>query len=143
MWAAQLKGDPIPWLLENDTPGVRYLALRDLVVLPADNAELCAARTEAHRAARLRLYWITWRPRLLGRAGSGYNPKYQSTVWSLILLAELAPPSKPMTESARPAPICSTMPSRPVASSRPLAHLPARLTVCRATSVGRCWSLGY
>ena len=30
-WHAQLKGDPLPWLLDAGGPGVRYLALRDLL----------------------------------------------------------------------------------------------------------------
>ena len=40
--------DPLPWLLEPQDPGVRYLALRDLLDLPADNHELLAARQVAH-----------------------------------------------------------------------------------------------
>ena len=30
-WQEQLRGDPLPWLLEKDVPGVRYLALRDML----------------------------------------------------------------------------------------------------------------
>jgi len=30
-WQNQLKGDSLSWLLESDSPDVRYLALRDLV----------------------------------------------------------------------------------------------------------------
>jgi len=89
-WKAQLRGDPLPWLLESDDPGVRYLALRDLLDLPADDPELIAARQMAHTdgpiAAILAAmeeegYWA--------RAGAGYNPKYRSGVWSLIALAQL------------------------------------------------------
>jgi hypothetical protein len=81
--------DPLPWLLETDSPGARYLALRDLVDSPRP-AELRAARKAAHGrgpiAAILRNmepdgYWA--------RPGPGYNPKYRSTVWSLIALAQL------------------------------------------------------
>ena len=32
-WQSQLKGDSLAWLLEKDDPGVRYLALRDLLEL--------------------------------------------------------------------------------------------------------------
>ena len=67
MWTAQLKGDPISWLLESAAPGVRYLALRDLVALPAENAELRAARAPKPTApARLRPYWTTWRRPVIG-----------------------------------------------------------------------------
>jgi hypothetical protein len=89
-WQSLVKGSPMDWLLEEKTPGVRYLALRDLAELPWDDAELVQARQVAHRAGPIaeileRMYpegyWET--------PGSGYNPKYRSTVWSLILLAQL------------------------------------------------------
>lgn len=42
-WQAQLRADPLPWLLQADAPGVRYLALRDLLDLLTDDPELRAA----------------------------------------------------------------------------------------------------
>jgi hypothetical protein len=42
-----LKADPTDWLLEESDPGVRYLALRDIV--EADEKEIKAARRKAHR----------------------------------------------------------------------------------------------
>ena len=33
-WKNQLRNDSVPWLLEPENPGVRYLALRDLLDLP-------------------------------------------------------------------------------------------------------------
>ena len=42
-WQDQINGDSLNWLLEPDTPGVRYLALRDLVDRPADDPEVRAA----------------------------------------------------------------------------------------------------
>ena len=89
-WQTQLKGDSVSWLLEKDDPGVRYLALRDLKDLPADDRELRAARKAAHQHGPIAAilaemdeagYWA--------RPGPGYNPKYRSTVWSIILLAQL------------------------------------------------------
>jgi hypothetical protein len=89
-WQDQLNGDSLAWLLEADPPGVRYLALRDLLERPVADAELQAARGAAHRegpiadvlaAMEAEGYWAV--------PGPGYNPKYRSTVWSLILLAEL------------------------------------------------------
>lgn len=88
-WQNQLKGDSLSWLLKPDSPGVRYLALRDLV----DNApetEIAEAREAAHRDGPIATilenmsksgYWA--------KAGPGYNPKYLSTVWALIMLAQL------------------------------------------------------
>ena len=89
-WQDQLKSDPLPWLLEPDDPGVRYLALRDLLDRPAADPELLAARRLAHAAGPIAAvldamapegYWV--------EPGPGYLPKYRSTVWSVILLAQL------------------------------------------------------
>jgi hypothetical protein len=88
-WKDKLKGDPLPWLLETSSPGARYLALRDLVERPKAG-DLRAARKAAHEsgpiAAILRHmdkagFWV--------RSGAGYNPKYRSTDWSIIALAQL------------------------------------------------------
>ncbi len=85
-----MKGDAQSWLLEPDTPGIRYLALRDLQGLLADSSELLEARRLAHTQGPIATildhmdetgFWV--------EPGPGYNPKYRSTVWSLILLAQL------------------------------------------------------
>ncbi len=89
-WQDRLQGDPLSWLLACESPGVRYLALRDLVDRPADDAELAEARREAYAAGPIAAvlaamepsgYWV--------KPGAGYNPKYRATVWSIILLAQL------------------------------------------------------
>lgn len=89
-WQIQLKGDSLTWLVESHHPGVRYLALRDLCDLPSEAPELLAAREAAHAQGPIAAvlaemqpdgYWV--------EPGPGYNPKYFSTVWSLILLAQL------------------------------------------------------
>jgi hypothetical protein len=89
-WQDQLKGDSRAWLLEPADPGVRYLALRDLLGRLADDPELAAARGEAHERGPIAAvldamatagYWV--------EPGPGYNPKYRSTVWAIILLAQL------------------------------------------------------
>jgi len=89
-WQDHLRGDPIPWLLEENEPGVRYLAMRDLLGIPAADKRLIQARKTAHQhgptAAILNQmhsegYWA--------EPGPGYLPKYFSTVWSIILLGQL------------------------------------------------------
>jgi hypothetical protein len=89
-WKNQLRKDSLPWLLESDDPGVRYLALRDLLDFPPDDRRLKSARTAAHKEGPIAAvlskmdqegYWV--------RPGPGYNPKYRSTVWSMVLLAQL------------------------------------------------------
>ena len=89
-WQDQLKGDSLSWLLEPDSPGVRYLAWRDLLDRPKDDPELRAAQRAAHAQGPIATilaemnkagYWV--------EPGPGYNPKYRSTVWAIIMLAQL------------------------------------------------------
>ncbi|HEX8992053.1 MAG TPA: hypothetical protein VF784_10285 [Anaerolineales bacterium] len=89
-WQNQLKGDTLSWLLEKDTIGIRYLALRDLIKRSSSDPELRAARTAAHKQGPIAMvlgnmegdgFWVN--------PGPGYNPKYRSTVWAIILLAQL------------------------------------------------------
>lgn len=89
-WQEQLKGDTLSWLLTEDEPGVRYLALRDLLDRPAGDPELMAAQEAAHTDGPIATilaemddagFWA--------KAGPGYLPKYRSTVWAVIMLAQL------------------------------------------------------
>jgi hypothetical protein len=94
-WKNQLRGDSVQWLLDSDNAGVPYLALRNLLDLSPEDKKLKAARKTAHRDGPISVilsnmeqegYWVT--------RGPGYNPKYRSTVWSLILLAQLGASAK-------------------------------------------------
>ena len=89
-WKDQLRNDSLPWLLESENPGVRYLALRDLLDLPPDDKKLKSARKSAHKEGPIAMilsnmekegYWV--------KPGPGYTTKYRSTVWAMILLAQL------------------------------------------------------
>jgi hypothetical protein len=89
-WREQLNGDSVSWLLEAESPGVRYLALRDLMDVPPDDPELQAACVSAYQEGPIAAilaemdeagYWV--------EPGPGYSGKYHSTVWALILLAQL------------------------------------------------------
>jgi hypothetical protein len=89
-WKDQLRSDSLQWLLESNNPGVRYLALRDVLELPAEERELKSSRKSAHKAGPIAVvlskmekegYWV--------KPGPGYTQKYRSTVWSIILLAQL------------------------------------------------------
>jgi hypothetical protein len=80
--------NPLDWLLETGDPGVYYLALRDLV--KAEAKELSHARQQATAEGPIATilakmdkegFWV--------KPGAGYNPKYFSTVWSVMLLAQL------------------------------------------------------
>jgi hypothetical protein len=80
----------LAWLLEEKDPGVRYLALRDLVCLPSEDRDLSAAKIKTHQNGPIATildqmdsegFWA--------EPGPGYLPKYRSTVWALILLSQL------------------------------------------------------
>ncbi len=85
----------INWLLDPATPGSRYLAMRDLLHLPKDDPELTKACKSAHSSGPIATileemhpkgYWV--------KPGAGYNPKYYSTVWALVSLAQLGASTK-------------------------------------------------
>ncbi|MFN2236509.1 MAG: nitrogen fixation protein NifH [Anaerolineales bacterium] len=89
-WQDQLNGDSLSWLLEPDDPGVRYLALRDLLETPAGDPELIAAQALAHTKGPIATILDEMTdPGYWAEPGPGYRPKYRSTVWSLIMLAQL------------------------------------------------------
>jgi hypothetical protein len=91
-WRRKLNDDPIPWLLEPDpeNPSVRYFALRELLDRPENAPEVQAARAAIMETGPVPAildaqypdgYWV--------KPGGGYSPKYRSTVWQIIFLAEL------------------------------------------------------
>ena len=89
-WQTQLRGDSVSWLMKSDSPDVRYVAMRDLLDLPNDDKQLKAARKLAHKEGPIahvlsKMNEEGW----WQRPGTGYGPKYKSTVWALILLAQL------------------------------------------------------
>jgi hypothetical protein len=89
-WKNQLRGDSLPWLLESENPGVRYIAMRDLLDLHPDDKKLKSARKLAHKEGPIAHVLSKMKEEgFWQRSGTGYGPKYKSTVWALILLAQL------------------------------------------------------
>jgi hypothetical protein len=89
-WQARLNADPLPWLLEPDDPGVRYAALRDLADCPPGDPNLAAAREAAYARGPIATVLAAMDPQgFWCKPGAGYGPKYFSTAWSLIALAQL------------------------------------------------------
>ena len=91
-WLSELKGDPLPWLLESDSENasIRFFTLRDLLDKPESDKEVWGAKRaimesgpvpKILEAQESEGFWV--------KAGGGYAPKYQGTVWQIILLAEL------------------------------------------------------
>ena len=84
--------DPLSWLLEPDVanPGVRYLALTDLLDRPHDDPEVQAAQTAVMQSGPVPTILAAQNPEgWWCKPGLGYGPKYQGTVWSVMFLAQL------------------------------------------------------
>lgn len=92
VWLRRLNDNPMPWLLEPDqeNPGVRYFALTDLLDRTLDDPEVTAAKRDVMTSGQVPAildaqypqgYWV--------KPGPGYSPKYRSTVWQAIFLAQL------------------------------------------------------
>jgi hypothetical protein len=87
---ATKKEATIDWLLEESEPGVRYLALRDLIQPALNPDEMRIAGEIAHTAGPIAAILEQMQPEgWWSEAGAGYNPKYYSTVWSVIQLSQL------------------------------------------------------
>jgi hypothetical protein len=89
-WRSFLKADPTEWLLEKDNPSVRYFTLIDILEKPKKHIEVREARNGIMRTGVV--------PQILSKQENRgnweapkdfYRPKYKSTVWQLIILAEL------------------------------------------------------
>ncbi len=90
-WKAHLRGDPTPWLLEEDAdqPGVRYFALQDLLGMSEEDAQVRAARADIMRSGPVPAILSAQSPEgWWVKPGRGYAPKFRGTVWSLIFLAQ-------------------------------------------------------
>ena len=86
--AKKTANNVLDWLLEPENPGVRYLALRDLV--KADVRELDAAKKAAHKEGPIAAILSKMdKEGFWARPGAGYAPSYTGTIWSVILLAQL------------------------------------------------------
>jgi hypothetical protein len=89
-WTSRLGADPLPWLLEEETPAVRATALRYLLDRPESDPDYLAARAAAMSSGPIAAilaaqhpegYWV--------KPGPGYAPKYAGTVWQLIFLDQM------------------------------------------------------
>lgn len=134
-----VKGDSLTWLLEKENPEVRYLALRDLVRLPYDDPELKEMRQIAHKQGPIAHvlekmasegYWQ--------KPGPGYGPKYKSTVWSLILLAQLG---ADIREDKRIATACNYLLNQALAPGGQFSYNAAPSGTIDCLQGNLCWAL--
>lgn len=91
-WKDELKGDPVPWLLEPDTsqPAIRYFTLLDILERSEGDAEVQEARAAIMSIRPVPSILVAQEPDgYWFKPGLGYSPKYRSTVWQVIFLAQL------------------------------------------------------
>lgn len=89
-WIERLHGDPLPWLLDEADPAVRHLALRQLLDRDAADPEVVAALSAAMAAPPIATILAAQNPEgWWSKPGSGYLPKYRSTVWQISFLDQL------------------------------------------------------
>jgi hypothetical protein len=89
-WRTVLKADPLPWLLEEETPAIRHLALRALLDEPEDAPAVRRARSSAMRTGPIATILANQHPQgWWVKPGAGYGPKYTGTVWSMIVLDQM------------------------------------------------------
>lgn len=138
-WQRQLKGDSLSWLLETESPGVRYLALRDLLGTSKEDPALGSARRAAHRKGPIADvlaemdktgYWV--------EPGPGYNRKYRGTVWSVVLLAQLG---ASLEEDQRIAKACAYLTDHSLAEGGQFSATGAPSGTVDCLQGNLCWAL--
>jgi len=74
-WRRLLNGDPVPWLVDDDTPAVRHLALCHLLDQPEDAPEVRQARAAAMRTDPIAAILAAEQPEgFWVKPGPGYTP---------------------------------------------------------------------
>ena len=87
-WMDRVNTNALDWLLEPSDPAVAYLTRRDLLDEPARS--LTDLHKAAHQSNPIALILAKMDPQgFWVKPGPGYGPKYHSTVWSMISLAQM------------------------------------------------------
>ena len=138
-WKDQLNGDPTDWLLETEDAGVRYLAMRDLLDIPADDPELSSMRQQAHKHGPIAAILGNMQPEgYWPKAGAGYLPKYRSSVWSITLLAQLG---AQVTDDKRISQACSYIVDHAMAAGGQFSMDTAPSGTIDCLQGNLCWAL--
>jgi hypothetical protein len=100
-WQDDLKGDPLPWLLEEENPSARYLALGYLRDCDDCDSQATDAREAISDWPPVReILALMDRVNFWGRADKPFYGGAVGTAATLNLLAELGLPSSAQTEAA-------------------------------------------
>ncbi len=86
-WHDKLKGDPVPWLLENDKtqPAVRYYALRDILGRDESDRDLKAAKAALMTSGPVPVILAAQHP----EGYWGKAPRCTGTMPAIIFMAQL------------------------------------------------------
>jgi len=88
-------GPVIDWLLSEENPSVRYFTLTDLLGRPAGDPQAQAARDAIRASPVAAAIFSAQRPDGAWVSPKEmYQPKYRSTLWQMIILAELGVPGE-------------------------------------------------
>lgn len=94
-WESILNANPIPWLLEDNNPSVRYFTLIDILEKAENDPEVRKTKEEIMKKGVV--------PKILAKKKDEgywenlqnfYTAKYKGTVWQIIILAELGAEEK-------------------------------------------------
>lgn len=94
-WKKLLKANPLDWLLEKNSPSVRYFALTQILGKPQENYDVEEAKKEIMLTGTV--------PKILSKQNEGgyweapekfYTAKYRGTAWQLVILSELGADEK-------------------------------------------------
>jgi hypothetical protein len=87
IWKDRLKGDPVPWLLEDDRtqPAIRYYALRDILGRDSRNNEVKAAKAAVMASGPVPVILAAQHPK--GYWGAP-GPRFTGTMPALVFLAQ-------------------------------------------------------
>ncbi len=89
-WKSILNANPIPWLLEDNNPSVKYFTLIDVLERAENDPEVRKTKEEIMKKGAV--------PKILAKqkdegywenSQNFYTAKYKGTVWQIIILAEL------------------------------------------------------
>jgi hypothetical protein len=88
-WKSFLQADPLEWLLEADSPSVRYFTLTEIMGESPYNKNVIRAKKEILKTGPVPAILAKQVNGLWGESERYYLDKYKGTSWQLIILAEL------------------------------------------------------
>lgn len=85
-----MEEDVLSWLLEEENPSARYLVMKNLLDMKEKDSEVDEARKNIREMKHIKkLFEKQDKKGFWGKENCPYRPKYKSTYWTLMLLAQL------------------------------------------------------